>query len=201
MEDLEWASGGTSVALLIKRNPVQITLSAQGIGELLIALPVRLSIMYRLQSMPWCQHSVLGKKAVCCTNMPPNSISDDARSSLWRPVAGHELDCSKCTVWLANAHHLKVSVRMQGYACVCRLTAWMASVARQLRCATATSRSTCEQPSRSCPAPRTTLQLYLARQATEFLGIPDMRISGMPQWLTICMHDLSGAFTAVLHLY
>lgn len=41
VEDLEWASGGTSVALLIKRNPVQITMSAQGIGELLIALPVR----------------------------------------------------------------------------------------------------------------------------------------------------------------
>ena len=65
MEDLEWASGGTSVALLIKRNPVQITLSAQGIGELLIALPVRPPAPSRFQSMPWCQHSVLGARRLC----------------------------------------------------------------------------------------------------------------------------------------
>ena len=39
MEDLEWSSGGESVLLYIRRNPPQITLSAQGLGELLIALP------------------------------------------------------------------------------------------------------------------------------------------------------------------
>ena len=40
VEDLEWSSGSQSIALYIKRNPPQITLCAQGLGELLIALPV-----------------------------------------------------------------------------------------------------------------------------------------------------------------
>ena len=40
VEDLEWSSGGQSIALYIKRNPTQITMCAQGLGELLIALPV-----------------------------------------------------------------------------------------------------------------------------------------------------------------
>lgn len=39
MEDLEWSSGGESVLLYIRRNAPQITLSAQGLGELLVALP------------------------------------------------------------------------------------------------------------------------------------------------------------------
>ena len=40
VEDLEWSSGSQSIAVYIKRNPTQITMSAQGLGELLIALPV-----------------------------------------------------------------------------------------------------------------------------------------------------------------
>lgn len=40
VEDLEWSSGSQSIALYIKRSPPQITLCAQGLGELLIALPV-----------------------------------------------------------------------------------------------------------------------------------------------------------------
>ena len=41
MEDLEWSSGSQSIALYIRRSPPQITMCAQGLGELLIALPVR----------------------------------------------------------------------------------------------------------------------------------------------------------------
>ena len=40
VEDLEWSSGSQSIAVYIKRSPTQITMSAQGLGELLIALPV-----------------------------------------------------------------------------------------------------------------------------------------------------------------
>ena len=40
VEDLEWSSGSQSIALYIRRNPPQITMCAQGLGELLIALPV-----------------------------------------------------------------------------------------------------------------------------------------------------------------
>ena len=41
VEDLEWSSGSQSIALCIRRSPLQITMCAQGLGELLIALPVR----------------------------------------------------------------------------------------------------------------------------------------------------------------
>ena len=40
VEDLEWSSGSQSIALYIRRSPPQITMCAQGLGELLIALPV-----------------------------------------------------------------------------------------------------------------------------------------------------------------
>ena len=52
----------------------------------------------RLQSMPWCQHNILGKKAVCCIIAPLYSTSGNARSSLWRAVACHELHCSIYTI-------------------------------------------------------------------------------------------------------
>ena len=63
VEDLEWSSGGLSVALLIKRNPPQITMTAQGLGELLIALPVSFLTLLWLACM--IQHAAtLGR---CCT--------------------------------------------------------------------------------------------------------------------------------------
>ncbi len=40
IEDLEWPSGGLTVEAFLRRDPPLVTLSAHGLGDLTVTLPV-----------------------------------------------------------------------------------------------------------------------------------------------------------------